>query len=561
MANPITQIILTAVDKTKAAFASVSAGMSALASSASSISGIFGSLFAGFSALKVIGGLKGVIDSMDAVYNSAQKIGTSTENFSGLAYAAGQADIPVEDLEKSLLKLSKTLDDARSGTGAAAEAFQRLKIDPRQFSDPAEALLEIAERFAQMPDGVNKAALAIQLFGRSGAQLIPFLNEGRAGIKALTDEAARLGVVLDGDAAKAADQFNDSLDKLSKAGKGLGVSIANGILPGLNEVTRLMAEAAQKGGLTAAAMEAIKFAGQDFLTNEQLSATYRLMKAQEQLADLRADGFAEDQKRVAQLKAYIPLIQVLADQEKAVEEARREDSKQSSDEIGENRKAEADAYKKSTTEKIADAERLKSALQSAFSASIKAEEDYLRQAKRLRAEANGTGEVGDDPESQARARLDAIAAAMRLQRTASSESLESVQEQADATRELAGNLTDAALKADLLKQANLAEAAALERAAAAERERVQGLAAQMQETQRQADNMKAALEGIGKEVSVEIKPGTQMQQTIDGLREVAHLIDLIKSKGPVVPTGGLDTQKLASGIADLQTAALQYGRR
>ena len=314
-------------------------------------------------------------------------------------------------------------------------------------------------------------------------------------------------MVFDDEAGAAAEQFNDNLDKLQTAGRGLGISIANDMLPGLNEVTRLMARPPNRVGFTAAIMAGLKFGVGDFVDNDQLSATYRLTKAQEQLNALRKDGFDEDHSRVKLLNSWIPKLQGLVDAEKKRRgiQARRKQGFQT-DALGENRKEEQEAFKKSTNEQIRDAERLQSALQTAWDASIRAEEDYLRQAKKLRATAAGGGEIGDDPESQALGRLDAITALMKLQREAGTESLQNVQDQAEATRALVERLDDAAAKTDYLRQINLAEAAALEKAAAAEGARAVGLNAQRDESVRQAENLAGALENIGKEVSVEIKP-------------------------------------------------------
>lgn len=565
MANPVTQIILSAVDRTKAAFTSVKGGLNTLSASVSGLKGLLAGLGVGLTFVGVIGTFKRAADAMDAAHKSAQKIGTSVENFSALSYAAGQSGVPVEMLEKSLLKLARTLDDAKAGSGSAADAFSRLKIDPKQFADPADALMVIAERFKALPDGVNKAALAQQLFGRSGADLVPLLNEGADGIRVLTDEARELGKVFETDASAAAVQFNDNLGKLKTSAEGLVVNALTPMLPGLVAITNQLAAAAKQGGLTAAVMEAVKLGFTDFLTNEQLPATYRLIEAEKQLNDLRKDGFDEDHKRVEQLKKQIPFLKNLADEERRGASAKAESAEkakeagEASSHAMEARKQEQEAFKKSTNEQISDAQRLQQALQSAFSASIKAESDYLRQAKKLRDEANGGGKVGSDAESQASATLDAVIAAMRLQREAGSASLESVQDQAEALRAMAGQIDDVAKAEDYRRQANLAEAKALERAAAEEKTRYQGLAEQQAESARQSQNLKAALDGIGKEVSVEIKMDG-LDKAIAGLEKYAHLIDLIKSKGPIDPAGAASGGSAATADI-LRTAALQHGRR
>ncbi|MFJ4230115.1 hypothetical protein ACIPYV_21325, partial [Paenarthrobacter nicotinovorans] len=66
----------------------------------------------------------------------------------------------------------------------------------------AEILPGLADKFKSMPDGAEKTALATQLFGRSGAQMLPFLNKGSEGIGQLTDKAKQMGLVIDDVSAK-----------------------------------------------------------------------------------------------------------------------------------------------------------------------------------------------------------------------------------------------------------------------------------------------------------------------------------------------------------------------
>ena len=130
MANPITKIFITAVDRTKAAFASANGGLTSLGSAATSLKGTLGSIFVGLSVAGLLGALKQAIDRIDAVGEAAERVGTSTENFSALGYAAQQSASSTEELEAGLTRLSRSLSDARSGAGPAAEAFKALAIDP-----------------------------------------------------------------------------------------------------------------------------------------------------------------------------------------------------------------------------------------------------------------------------------------------------------------------------------------------------------------------------------------------------------------------------------------------
>jgi hypothetical protein len=204
-----------------------------------------GALFGGLSVVGLTAGVKSAIDAFDEMNKAAQKTGTSVRTLSALRYAAEQADVPFETLQKGLQKFAKTLDAARDGSKDATQALQALGVSSR--SDLKEGLLGIADAFAKMPDGARKVALSLQLFGKAGAELIPFLNQGRDGIEGLMAEAEALGIVMDEKTAQAAEKFNDSLNTVSKSATAVGYALANQLLPGLSGVAKGMGEAAVAG--------------------------------------------------------------------------------------------------------------------------------------------------------------------------------------------------------------------------------------------------------------------------------------------------------------------------
>jgi hypothetical protein len=118
---------------------------------------------------------------------ASQKTGVAVEELQALQAAAYLADIDVTELTSGLGKLSKNLQEvATGGKGPAATAMTALGISATDATGklrPMEDVMkDVAEKFATMEDGTTKTALAMDLFGRSGANLIPFLNEGRDGI-------------------------------------------------------------------------------------------------------------------------------------------------------------------------------------------------------------------------------------------------------------------------------------------------------------------------------------------------------------------------------------------
>lgn len=195
-------------------------------------------------------GISNAINLQEQMYKGAQRAGLTTEAFSSLAYAAKLADVPVETLEKSMAKLSSTLVNAQQNQKEAVELFRRLKLDPKNVQDADALLLELAQRFEQMPDGINKTALAVDVFGEKlGPRLIPFLNQGRAGIQDLREEAKRLGVVIDSEAGKQAEQFKDNLEKLKTAGVGASNAIATELVPSLVSASEYFVKATKDAGL------------------------------------------------------------------------------------------------------------------------------------------------------------------------------------------------------------------------------------------------------------------------------------------------------------------------
>jgi len=199
-----------------------------------------GSLAALYGASSLVGFVKTQIDAADAVGKMAQKVGLSVEELSKLQYAAKLADVDAAGLQTGLVKLSKGMVETANGTGQARNAFSALGLSIKNSDGSLKSsgtlLGEIADKFASYEDGVNKTNLAVQIFGKSGAGLIPLLNGGASAIKDAGDELERFGALITEKAAKNAEAFNDNLTRLTTVGSALGKSIANDVMPYLNQL-------------------------------------------------------------------------------------------------------------------------------------------------------------------------------------------------------------------------------------------------------------------------------------------------------------------------------------
>lgn len=216
-----------------------------------SLVGAFKLLGGAYAAIRVVDFVKGQIDAADATSKLAQKAGIAIETLQGLSLGAKLAGSDTAGLESGLLRLGRSMSDAAQGLQTQKRAFDYLHVSVQNtdgtLRTTESVLRDVADRFAAMPDSAVKAAKAQEIFGQSGAQLIPLLNDGAKGIDELIDRATKLGIVWTGDAAKAAENFNDNLTLLKAASDGIATAIAQALLPAMSDLTDQMVAYAIKG--------------------------------------------------------------------------------------------------------------------------------------------------------------------------------------------------------------------------------------------------------------------------------------------------------------------------
>lgn len=205
--------------------------------------------------------IKAQLDYADQLAKTSQKVGVATETLSAYAYAAELAGVNFEQLQKSLIFLSKGSVDAARGIGEAKDAFDAMGIKVKDANGNVKSnsvlLEEVADKFAKYKDGAEKTAIAVKVFGKAGADMIPLLNGGSAAIKEAREEAEKFGIIIGGDFAKRAEAVNDNFTRLQKAGQGLALLFAENLLPKLENITRAMIDAAKEGGVLQAVLVGI----------------------------------------------------------------------------------------------------------------------------------------------------------------------------------------------------------------------------------------------------------------------------------------------------------------
>jgi LysM repeat protein len=202
------------------------------------LSGALGAL----APVATVGGLAALvgktIEAGDKMNDLSQRTGVSVESLARFNKAAATSGTDIDAVAKALGKLSKGMyEAAETGKGPTAAALRTLGISAEDASGKLKSAdqvtLEIANKFKTMPDGVEKTALAMQLFGKAGAEMIPMLNEGGAAIESLS-------VKMTGAFAEKADEYNDKLAMLGGKVGALATGITVALLPALDAIVSVL---------------------------------------------------------------------------------------------------------------------------------------------------------------------------------------------------------------------------------------------------------------------------------------------------------------------------------
>lgn len=144
--------------------------------------------------------------------------------------------------------LTNKLDDAKNGSDKATAMFEKLglSMEDLQTMSREDIFKATISGFQQMEDSTERAALANDLFGKSGQELTALFNESAESTQELIDKANELGLVMSDDAITAGVDMTDAMDtakrSLQAVGNGIGAELMPMFVELLNWVTSHMPE-------------------------------------------------------------------------------------------------------------------------------------------------------------------------------------------------------------------------------------------------------------------------------------------------------------------------------
>lgn len=196
-------------------------------------------------------GLKSAIDFADKLNDFNQRLGISAEALSGWSYAAKQTGTDIDALGTGLKKLARNMSEALDPKSQQAGLFAALGVEVKDAKGnlrSLESILpDIANAFKKLDNETLEASLSMEIFGKSGADLLEFLNQGKDGLGSMSERAKELGISLSQDTLTAADAFNDSLGDLRAVTESLFLQLAQELLPTLTELVQRLVDVSKEG--------------------------------------------------------------------------------------------------------------------------------------------------------------------------------------------------------------------------------------------------------------------------------------------------------------------------
>lgn len=184
----------------------------------------------------------------DALDKMAERTGIGVEALSALKFAAEQSGSSIDEFEKGIRRMQQTIAEAAAGSSSASDTLARLglTIADLQGLAPDEQFKRIADRIAAIEDPAARTAAAMEIFGKSGAALLPLLNQGAAGISDLEKQARDLGLTMSAETAAKAALLNDTLNILKLSVAGVAQTVAAALVPTVLAASKRASEVASR---------------------------------------------------------------------------------------------------------------------------------------------------------------------------------------------------------------------------------------------------------------------------------------------------------------------------
>jgi hypothetical protein len=226
------------------AMKSLPKGLLAASAGLGAVGGAIGGLIAGgitsaFSAVTSFAANLGEVGGR--LVDMSDRTGVGVSALAELEHAATQSGTSLDTLEGGLTKMGVKLADAAGGSKTAVAAFDAIGVSVLELSglSPDQQFERIADGLASIQDPGARAAAAMDIFGKSGADLLPMMKDGAKGIRDFREEAKSLGRITEED-ARAVDELGDTFANVQTGITNAGLAVAASFAPVLNDLGQVL---------------------------------------------------------------------------------------------------------------------------------------------------------------------------------------------------------------------------------------------------------------------------------------------------------------------------------
>jgi hypothetical protein len=214
------------------AFSGIGESSNGIATAVTALGGLAAAGIAAAGALSLMA--KEGAEVTERLAHISEKTGISTHDLQVFEAAGKTVGVSLEEMVTAFRKFDQAITGNGRHAGAATSVLKQLGITAR---DNREALLQAADSFKGMEDGPKKAADAVALFGKSGLNMIPFLNKGRDGVLEFEDAVSTFGPKITKEGIANTEAWKVSVTELSLSWQNLAVTISDQVLPALTKTT------------------------------------------------------------------------------------------------------------------------------------------------------------------------------------------------------------------------------------------------------------------------------------------------------------------------------------
>lgn len=167
----------------------------------------------------------------------SDQTGIQVETLSTLSNIAETTGGSIGTISNSLVIFQKNQVAAEQGNKKLSATFQALNIDTK---DNEKGLRDAFAALGKMEAGSQQTALAMQLFGRSGKEVLAIIRDTGGNLDQATEKFRGLNTLITTDMANAADEFHDQMTGAGQQAAALGRDVALGLLPILQSLVGML---------------------------------------------------------------------------------------------------------------------------------------------------------------------------------------------------------------------------------------------------------------------------------------------------------------------------------